>query len=188
MTNLLNKIFSFSKNLNQKYYNFDYLKNNKQTSILFSAIEDYSKDSEIRYVGGCIRKILKNGKTVRLTNKLNFYVLIAMPKIGCSTKDIFSKVRKFSKPLYLNRNKSFFGTNNLVHSNNDLENIVFNKYSKIKNLKHFLSSLPGVVFVRMTGAGSAVVAYFKSKETAKNAAIIFKNKYKSYWYIVSKTI
>jgi len=48
--------------------------------------------------------------------------------------------------------------------------------------------LPGVVFVRMTGTGSAVVAYFKSKKAAKNAAIIFKNKYKSYWYIVSKTI
>ena len=132
--------------------------------------------------------LLRSGKTIRLNNKLNFHVLIAMPKIGCSTKDIFSKVRKFSKPLYLNRNKSFFGTNNLVHSNNDLENIVFNKYSKIKNLKHFLSSLPDVVFVRMTGTGSAVVAYFKSKKTAKNAAIIFKNKYKSYWYIVSKTI
>ena len=70
----------------------------------------------------------------------------------------------------------------------DEDTIVFKKYSKIKNLKHFLSSLPDVVFVRMTGTGSAVVAYFKSKKTAKNAAIIFKNKYKSYWHIVSKTI
>ena len=132
--------------------------------------------------------LLRNGKIIRLNSKLNFHVLIAMPKIGCSTKEIFSKVRKFSKPLYFNKNKRFFGTKNLVQSKNDLENIAFKKYSKIKNLKHFLSSLPGVVFVRMTGAGSAVVAYFKSKETAKNAAIIFKNKYKSYWYIVSKTI
>ena len=63
MTNLLNKIFSFSKNLSQKYYSFSNLKNEKTTSLLFSAIEDYSKTSEIRYVGGCIRKIL-NKETI----------------------------------------------------------------------------------------------------------------------------
>tara|TARA_B100000029_G_scaffold348243_1_gene340621 strand:+ start:34 stop:207 length:174 start_codon:yes stop_codon:yes gene_type:complete len=57
MTSLINKIFSFSKNLNKKKIFFNYLKNEKSTSLLFSAIEDYSKNSEIRYVGGCIRKI-----------------------------------------------------------------------------------------------------------------------------------
>ena len=132
--------------------------------------------------------LLKNGKTVRLNNKLNFYVLIAMPKFGCSTKNIFSRVVKFSKPMYFKGNKAFFKINNLVQSKNDLENIVFKKYSKIKSLKHFLSSLPNAAFARMTGSGSAVVAYFKSKKIANNAAKIFKSNYKSYWYIVSKTI
>ena len=132
--------------------------------------------------------LLKNGKTVRLNNKLNFYVLIAMPKFGCSTKNIFSRVVKFSKPMYFKGNKAFFKINNLVQSKNDLENIVFKKYSKIKSLKHFLSSLPNAVFARMTGSGSAVVAYFKSKKIANNAAKIFKSNYKSYWYVVSKTI
>ena len=132
--------------------------------------------------------LLRSGKTIRLNNKLNFYVLIAMPKFGCSTKNIFSRVMKFSKPMYFKRNKAFFKINNLVQSKNDLENIVFKKYSKIKSLKHFLSSLPNAAFARMTGSGSAVVAYFKSKKTANNAAKIFKSNYKSYWYIVSKTI
>ena len=132
--------------------------------------------------------LLKIGKTVRLNNKLNFYVLIAMPKFGCSTKNIFSRVVKFSKPMYFKGNKAFFKINNLVQSKNDLENIVFKKYSKIKSLKHFLSNLPNAVFARMTGSGSAVVAYFKSKKIANNAAKIFKSNYKSYWYIVSKTI
>tara|TARA_B100000953_G_scaffold280982_1_gene258142 strand:+ start:918 stop:1766 length:849 start_codon:yes stop_codon:yes gene_type:complete len=132
--------------------------------------------------------LLKNGKTVRLNNKLNFYVLIAMPKFGCSTKNIFSRVVKFSKPMYFKGNKAFFKINNLVQSKNDLENIVFKKYSKIKSLKHFLSSLPNAAFARMTGSGSAVVAYFKSKKAVNNAAKIFKSNYKSYWYVVSKTI
>ncbi len=60
MTSLLNKIFSFSRNLDHKYSSFDILKNEKSISLLFSAIEDYSETSEIRYVGGCIRKILNN--------------------------------------------------------------------------------------------------------------------------------
>ena len=134
--------------------------------------------------------LFKSGKIVRLNNKLNFHVLIAMPKFGCSTKYIFSRVKKFSKTSYFNANKSLFSTKNLLKSNNELESLVFKKYSKIKKLKDFLSRLPYVVFARMTGTGSAVVAYFQSKKAAKNAAKIFKNKYKykGYWCIVSKTI
>ena len=63
MTSILNKILSFSKNLNQKKSFFIDLKNDKSTLLLFSAIEDYSQTSEIRYVGGCIRKIL-NKETI----------------------------------------------------------------------------------------------------------------------------
>ena len=132
--------------------------------------------------------LFKNKKIGRLNKKIGFYVLIVMANEGCSTKYIFSKVKKYSKPLYFNINKRFFETNYLVQSNNDLENVVFKKYSKIKNLKYFLSNLPNIVFTRMTGSGSALVAYFKSKKAANNAARIFRRKYKNYWYIVSKTI
>ena len=132
--------------------------------------------------------LFKNKKIGRLNKKINFHVLIVMANEGCSTKYIFSKVKKYSKPLYFNINKRFFETNYLVQSNNDLENVVFKKYSKIKNLKYFLSSLPNIVFTRMTGSGSGLVAYFKSKKAANNAARIFRRKYKNYWYIVSKTI
>ncbi len=132
--------------------------------------------------------LFKNKKIGRLNKKIDFHVLIVMANEGCSTKYIFSKVKKYSKPLYFNINKRFFDTNYLIQSNNDLENVVFKKYSKIKNLKYFLSNLPNIVFTRMTGSGSAIVAYFKSKKAANNAARIFRRKYKNYWYIVSKTI
>ena len=168
-----------------------YLIKKKIVNISAKKVKEIAHEVSADVVLGLEKKnsiLLKNGKTVRLNNKLNFYVLIAMPKFGCSTKNIFSRVMKFSKPLYFKRNKAFFKINNLVQSKNDLENIVFKKYSKIKNLKNFLSSLPNSAFARMTGSGSAVVAYFKSKKTANNAAKIFKSNYKSYWYIVSKTI
>ena len=132
--------------------------------------------------------LFKNKKIGRLNKKIDFHVLIVMANEGCSTKYIFSKVKKYSKPLYFNINKRFFDTNYLIQSNNDLENVVFKKYSKIKNLKYFLSSLPNIVFTRMTGSGSAIVAYFKSKKAVNNAARIFRRKYKNYWYIISKTI
>ena len=132
--------------------------------------------------------LFKNKKIGRLNKKIDFHVLIVMANEGCSTKYIFSKVKKYSKPLYFNINKRFFDTNYLIQSNNDLENVVFKKYSKIKNLKYFLSNLPNIVFTRMTGSGSAIVAYFKSKKAVNNAARIFRRKYKNYWYIISKTI
>ena len=132
--------------------------------------------------------LFKNGKVERLKNKINLHVLVVKPNIGCSTKNIYESVRGYSKSLYNNKNKQFFKKNYLIQSKNDLEKIVFKKYSKIKNLKYFISALPNILFARMTGSGSALVAYFKSKKAANNAAKIFKNKYKNYWYNVSKTI
>ena len=132
--------------------------------------------------------LFKNGEVGRLKNKINLHVLITKPNIDCSTKDIYANVKKYSKSLYNNKNKRFFKKSYLAESRNDLENVVFKKYPKIKSLKYFILNLPNILFVRMTGSGSALVAYFKSKKAANNAAKVFKSKYKNYWYIVSKTI
>ena len=48
--------------------------------------------------------------------------------------------------------------------------------------------LPKVLFVRMTGSGSSIIGYFKSKKASINAAKILKKKYRNYWCILSKTI
>ena len=57
---LINKFFSISKNLEDKLSSFKSLKKTKAILQLFSAIESYSENSEIRYVGGCVRKALNN--------------------------------------------------------------------------------------------------------------------------------
>ena len=49
-------------------------------------------------------------------------------------------------------------------------------------------NLPDVIFVRMTGSGSSIVAYFKTRKKANYASRIFMRKYKNYWLHVSKTI
>ena len=60
MITLLNKIFSQSKNFN--YLNLAFQKIKKETEIkeIFKAIEEFSKYSEIRYVGGCVRKAISD--------------------------------------------------------------------------------------------------------------------------------
>ena len=60
MISLIKKFFLHSKDLNSEKSSFKKLKKKKSILLIFSAIENYSESSEIRYVGGCIRKILNN--------------------------------------------------------------------------------------------------------------------------------
>jgi len=62
MNNLLDKIFFRSKNLN--YVNLSFRNIRKETEIeqIFNAIHSFSAGSEIRYVGGCIRRIINKEK------------------------------------------------------------------------------------------------------------------------------
>ena len=62
MIEILNKIFFRSNNFRNLNAEFQELRKKTGIELLFQAIEDYSDQSEIRYVGGCVRKILKNEK------------------------------------------------------------------------------------------------------------------------------
>ena len=63
MKALLKKIFQSKKNSSDKDLKFQNLKNNKGAYKIFGAINNYNDTSEIRYVGGCVRKILNDEKT-----------------------------------------------------------------------------------------------------------------------------
>lgn len=121
-------------------------------------------------------------------NSERFNILIVKPNFGCATKKIFSKVTKFNKPKFNNPSKKMFNTNFLKKMNNFLEPIVFSKYSKLRSIKFFLKDISNPLFIRMTGSGSALVAYYPSKEKCENARAKFSKKYKNYWSIASKTI
>ena len=58
MNNLLDKIFFRSQNLNYINLGFKNIKKETEVSKIFEAIHSYSNNSEIRYVGGCVRKII----------------------------------------------------------------------------------------------------------------------------------
>ena len=62
MKNIITKFFSSKKNLNLKEISFLEITNKTKVSKLFKAVSSYNELSEIRYVGGCVRKILNNEK------------------------------------------------------------------------------------------------------------------------------
>ena len=62
MNNLLDKIFFRSQNLNYINLSFRNLKKKTEVEQIFNAIRSFSEGSEIRYVGGCVRKIINKEK------------------------------------------------------------------------------------------------------------------------------
>ena len=130
----------------------------------------------------------KKNKIKYYNNCKKFYTLIVKPNFGCSTKEVYSKVRKFGKPKLNKPSKRMFNLDYLKKMDNSLEAIAFSKYTKLKKIKFFLENISKPVFVRMTGSGSAMVAYFKTKQRCDNAKKQFVKKYRNYWCITSKTI
>ena len=62
MKSLLDKFFLRSNNLNNISLSFKNLSSQIPASQIFEAINSYSSSSEIRYVGGCVRKIINKEK------------------------------------------------------------------------------------------------------------------------------
>jgi len=133
--------------------------------------------------------ILKSNNQVKeFKNCKKFYVLIVKPSFGCSTKEIYSGVKVFTKPRFNKPSKKMLSFDNLKKLNNSLEAISLSKFPKLKNIKLFLENSSNKSFVRMTGSGSAIVAYFKSKKLCEDVKKKFSRKYKNCWCKVAKTI
>ena len=132
--------------------------------------------------------LLSNGNIKRYNKNIKLHTLVVKPSFGCSTKYIYSKVKSFSKPQFSLSSQKLFEVEYLKTLNNDLEKIAFKKYPKLKKIKLFLSNTLDNKFVRMSGSGSSIVAYFHSKRACSNAYSQFKRKFTSHWCIKSKTI
>ena len=132
--------------------------------------------------------LFSNNKIKKYKGNIKLHVLVVKPSFGCSTKYIYSKVKSFSKPQFSSSMQKMFSVKYLKNLNNDLEIIAFNKYPKLKRIKSFLLTTPNNKFVRMSGSGSSIVAYFYSKKACDNAYKQFKRKFNGVWCIKSKTI
>ena len=136
---------------------------------------------------------LKNLSTIiDLDRKYKLYFLLAQPKVRCSTKEIYSKVREFSKKKVLKK-QLIQDKNNFINylsdkCDNDLQSIVEKKYPIIKLLLKDIKNQKGCSLSRMTGSGSVCYGLFKDQITAKKALYNLKNKYPKFWFSLAKTV
>jgi len=133
----------------------------------------------------------KNNQILRFNNKFNLNILIVYPNLICSTKKIYIKNKKFSKPTKLpnfNIIKKEKLINFLKKERNDLEESAVKNYPKIRKVVNFVSLQRGCYFSRITGSGSAIIGIFRDINSAIYAKKLIKLKFPKYWSNVSKTI
>ena len=129
-----------------------------------------------------------NNKIKKFHSCPKFFLLLVRPDFGCSTKKIYSCVREFTKSEFNYPKKYMFSSKYLINQKNALEETSFKIYPKLKKIKSFLAGINNPIFVRMTGSGSTIVAYYNSLKNCKSAKAKFSRKNKNYWCITSKTI
>ncbi len=127
-------------------------------------------------------------KTTKIKKNLKMFVLMVKPNFGCSTKVVFNRVRHYSKPQLSNIKSKNIDFNLMSKLKNDLEIISTKKYPRLQKLRDYFLNIDKNSYVRMSGSGSTIVGYFKSKKAALNAKKLLRKNYKNYWCNLSKTI
>ncbi len=135
---------------------------------------------------------LKNLRSIiQLKKTQRFYFALIQPKIMCSTKEIYSKVKKISKKDVFNNNLTISRNKFLKYlskSTNDLQFIVEKKYPLMKKILIDIQNLQGCCFSRMTGSGSVCYGLFMDQIVAKKALNKLKKKYPGFWISLAKTV
>ena len=135
---------------------------------------------------------LENLKTVKVSQKkYKLFFLLSHPNINCSTREIYSKVKKYSKKIKLksykfNNKKKFIEY--ISSQKNELQSIVEKKYPIVKKLLIDISAEKGCYFSRISGSGSVCYGLFKDQITAKKALNNLKIKYPKIWFSLAKSV
>ena len=169
---------------------FKFFAKKKSKSILFNKV--------VKKIGSDFRLFfynygfLKNMKTIiSLQKHHTLYFLLAGPNIISSTKEVYSKVRKYSKKEKISqaklKNKKNF-IDYIKNSKNDLQSIVEKKHQKISILLNDIKNMKGCYFSRMSGSGSVCYGLFTNQSCSKAALISLRKKHPKFWFSIAKSI
>jgi 4-diphosphocytidyl-2-C-methyl-D-erythritol kinase len=165
------------------------IKNRINESLLNKAEKLIGSDFKIFFYKQGFLKNLKNIVSAKKNQKL--YFLLAQPNVKCSTYEIYSKVKKYSKKKKLNfykiNTKSNF-IDYIFNNKNELQSIVEEKYPIVKKLLTEISFERGCYFSRMSGSGSVCYGLFNNERAVKKALIKIKTKYPKFWFSTAKTV
>ena len=157
--------------------------------ILEKIIDSVGSDLRLFYKNQGYQKNIK--KVVEIKKKHKLIFLLAYPGIKCSTKNVYSKVDRFSikRPFsdISSRTKKEF-IKYLINSKNELQSIVEKKHPFIRKLLTDINKQEGCYFSRMTGSGSVCYGLFNSVKCSKAALKKIRKKYTNFWFSIAKTI
>ena len=166
-----------------------FLKNQIKKKFLKIFEKEIGSDFRLFFFNHSFQKNLT--KILQFRKKFSFYFTLVFPNINCSTKEIYSKVKKFSLPLKKDLLK--FKSKRkylqfLQMENNDLQIIVEKKYFKIRQVLNLIKLQKNCLFSRLTGSGSVCFGVFLNKKSAKLSLRAIKKKYPNYWCVIAKSI
>ena len=166
-----------------------FLKNKINLKLLEIFESKIGSDLKLFFFKHSFQKNLKKIKIFK--KKYKFYFLLLYPNIKSSTKEVYSKVKKFNSPLEIDpskiTSKDKYGKF-LINEVNDLQKIVVKKHRIIQSILDFISYQKNCLFSRMTGSGSVCFGVFQNKESASLAVKVLKKKFPNYWCVLTKSI
>jgi 4-diphosphocytidyl-2-C-methyl-D-erythritol kinase len=166
-----------------------FLKNKVSDKVLKIFEEGIGSDFRIFFFNHSFQKSLK--KISKFRKKYTFYFVLVYPNINSSTREVYSRVKKFSQPLKNNlskiRSKSSY-IKFIENENNDLQKIVKKKHKKIMKILDLIKIQKNCLFSRMTGSGSVCFGVFSNKKSAKAGLMGIQKRLPNYWSIFTKSI
>ncbi|MDB9760935.1 hypothetical protein OAB59_03120 [Pelagibacteraceae bacterium] len=166
-----------------------FLKNKISSELLEIFEKKIGSDLRLFFHNHSFQKNLK--KIEKFKKKYNFFFLLIYPNIKSSTKEVYSKVKKFNSPLKIDPSKitSKDKYNKfLINETNDLQKIVEKRHKKIQIILNLIKGQKNCLFSRMTGSGSVCFGIFQKRESASLATKVLKKKFPNYWCVLTKSI
>jgi 4-diphosphocytidyl-2-C-methyl-D-erythritol kinase len=166
-----------------------FLKNKISDRLLRIFEEKIGSDFRLFFFNHSFQKNLK--KILKFKKKYTFYFVLVYPNINSSTKDVYSKVKKFNLPLKHDVSKIYSKDKYIEfikNEKNDLQKIVETKHKKIKKILDLIKIQKNCLFSRMTGSGSACFGIFFKRKSAKLGMIKIQKKLPNCWCVLTKSI
>ena len=116
-----------------------FLKNEINEKLIKIFEKEIGSDFRLFFYKQSFQKNLK--KIIKFKKQFNFNLILVYPNIYCSTKQVYSKVKKFNLPLKYNLSKIQYKNKYLQFlksEKNDLQDIVEKKHLKVKKILNLL--------------------------------------------------
>ena len=166
-----------------------FLKNKITDKMLKIFEEGIGSDFRLFLLNHSFQKSLK--KILKFKKKYVFNFVLVYPDISSSTKEVYSRVKKFSLPLKDDLSKIESKSSYIKfikNENNDLQKIVEKKNKKILKILDLIKTQKNCLFSRMTGSGSVCFGVFSNRKSAKEGLVEIQKRLPNYWSILTKSI